>query len=442
MAAWYVYSGAAGTGSGADWANAKTTLQLAITAGAAGDTYYIAHDHVQTAAANTTITGKGSLTAPDRYLCVRRDGSVPPVASDLTTGASFATTGNSSLNFAPLEAYVYGLILTAGDGAAGSAASLSVNASASTRSAWESCSFILGSTNSTVRVNLTTANSSTIELNNCNVTFGAASQGLSTSFISRVTIRNKPGSSFINGGTVPTALFKANPSGVLIVSGVDLSALGSGTSIIEASTGLHHSQFINCKTDAAVTFAATPINSGATADFIGCGSTGNVARNERYQYSGTLTTETVIVRTGGASDGTTSYSWKVVTTANSKRDHPFRTFEGAIWNAATSSKTLTIHAVTDNVTLKDDEIWVEVEYLSSSATPVATLITDANATVLTTAANQATSTETWTTTGLTTPVKQELDVTFTPQMAGPIRWRVCVAKASTTVYIDPKPVIS
>ena len=45
------------------------------------------------------------------------------------------------------------------------------------------------------------------------------------------------------------------------------------------------------------------------------------------------------------------------------------------------------------------------------------------------AANITTSTATWTTTGLTTPVKQKIAITFTPQMKGYFRIVFKVAKA-------------
>ena len=126
------------------------------------------------------------------------------------------------------------------------------------------------------------------------------------------------------------------------------------------------------------------------------------------------------------------------TAANCSPAQPFETFEGAFWNTATgSSKTLTLYCVTDNVTLTDADIWVEVEYLGSSATPLASLASSAPATILTTASNLSTTTEAWTTTGLATPVKQKMTVSFTPQMIGPARWKVKVAKASTTVYVCP-----
>jgi hypothetical protein len=156
----------------------------------------------------------------------------------------------------------------------------------------------------------------------------------------------------------------------------------------------------------------------------------------------TLTTESVIKRTGGASNGTTGYSWKIVSTANNEFVLPFETFEGFLWNEDTgAAKTLTVHTVTDNVTLKDNEIWLEVEYLGNASYPLSSLI-DNGSNVLAAGASQATSTETWTTTGLVTPVKQKLEVTFTPQMKGLIRWKVKYAKISSTVYICPKAELS
>jgi hypothetical protein len=43
---------------------------------------------------------------------------------------------------------------------------------------------------------------------------------------------------------------------------------------------------------------------------------------------------------------------------------------------------------------------------------------------------------------LTTPVKQELSVTFTPEEKGPIRFRVMLGKASTVMYLCPEAVVS
>lgn len=435
MAARYVYHGGSNTSPYDTWAKAATTLATAITGSAAGDDFWVASDHSETQASVLTLSFNSSITSPQRCISVNRAGSTPPVAADILAGATITTTGASGIDIAGC-AYIYGVTFNCATGATG--ASLAISG---TPLKLESCALNLVGTGSGNQIQLCSSTQSLTELIDTTMSFGATGQSISSAGSFRWA--NKPGSTAITGAIVPTTLItNINNLVSFELVGLDLSAAGSGKTLSAGTrVGVN---LINCKLGASVTVAGTPSVRGSRGiNVIGCSSTTNVSRNERYRYEGTLTTETTIKRTAGASDGTTAYSWKVVTTANAKRTFPFETFEGAVWNSTTgSAKTLTIHTVTDNVTLTDAEIWVEVEYLGSSATPVSTLITDANATVLTTAAWRATTTEAWTTTGLATPVKQKLEVTFTPQMAGPIRWRVKVAKASTTVYICPNADLS
>lgn len=120
-----------------------------------------------------------------------------------------------------------------------------------------------------------------------------------------------------------------------------------------------------------------------------------------------------------------------------------RSPEIMVWNDTTgSSKTLTIEILHDNATaLKDNEVWVDAIYLGSSSYPLGTLVSD-GASFVATAANQTTSSATWTTTGMSNPNKQKLSVTFTPQLKGFVIARVIVAKASYTLYVDPVATIS
>src|SRR6478752_6283404 len=97
MANWYVWSGATGGGTGVDWANAYITLQAAVTAKAAGDTFFVAHDHAQSQSAALTITAKGTSVSMNRIYCVNRAGAVPPGPADLTTGASITVTGTGGI---------------------------------------------------------------------------------------------------------------------------------------------------------------------------------------------------------------------------------------------------------------------------------------------------------------------------------------------------------
>lgn len=440
MANMYVYSGAAGTATGADWTNAKLTLAAGATASAVGDDIWVASDHAETAAAATTIIFPGTTASPNRCMSVNRAGSVPPVAADLTAGASVTTTGAFSITFGG-SAYIYGITANCGTGA--NSATLTVGNSSNSWQMYDTCALNLIATTGANRIVINAQSSAGVELNNTTISFGSVSQSISHSLGGRFEWRNKSGSVAITGATLPNTLMSTASTiiGRILFSGLDLSSLGSGKNI--AGTNGTRFEIVNCKLDPSVTVASTPGQASSLGiRLLGSHSTTNVQRNEIYHYAGTLTTETTIKRTGGASDGTNSYSWKIITTANAKRQVSFESFEGVIWNTSLTAKTLTVHCVTDNVTLTDAEAWVEVDYLGSSATPISTNITDANATLLSTAANQTTSTETWTTTGLTTPVKQQFNVTFTPAMIGLIRWRVRVAKASTTVYVCPKAELS
>lgn len=441
MANFYVYSGAVGTATGADWTNAKTTLAAAATAAAAGDDIWVADDHAESVAASANITFAGTSGVPNRCFCVRRTGgSVPPVAADLRTTATVTTTGATNVVIGG-TIYMYGITFNAGSGAV--AANINLNNSARNQ-VYEQCVFKIVGTTGTNAMTLGTVAGTRVEFIDCKFGVAAVGQNIVVNQGSIFIWRSTSGMQALTGATIPTSIFSgAAAIPTVELRGLDLSQLGSGNSIF-ANAGAN-AKIINCKLNSLATImsAAPGQSSAAGIQLLGSGSAGIVERNELLQFGGNLTTETTIVRTGGASDGTTAFSWKLVSNANLKRQQPMQTFEGAIWNAAVgSAKTLTVHIVTDNVTLTDAEAWLEVEYLGSSASPLASFVSDGAASQLATAAAQATSTETWTTTGLTTPVKQKLEVTFTPQMAGLIRWRVRFAKASTTVYVCPKAELS
>lgn len=437
MADRYVWSGAGGSADGSSWANAHLTLTAAIAAGAAGDVYFVAHDHAESTAGNVTLTFKGTTLSPDRCICVNRAGSVPPVGADLTTGGAVATTGAGNLHVLG-GAVVRGLTFNCGSGALNPSMRFG---DAAVRIIFRNCAFnmVASGTSAAIQPNGTSAGGRWVEWRDCTVSFANASQSINCFGIRFRWSRG----SLLAGSAVPTVLFSgaSTTTGEIIVDGVDLSQAGSGKSLISGSVS-GPVTFRYCKVHASVAVATAPLqNVQGPVSLIGCNSGSNVQRNESHAHQGVLTTETTIVRTGGASDGTTPFSWKIVSAANNKRDFSFETFEGAIWNDSIgSAKTLTVHVVTDNVTLTDHEIWLEVDFLGDGSFPLSSRVSDDAATLLTAAANQASdSGEAWTTTGLTTPVKQKLEVTFTPAMKGPIRWRVKYAKASSTVYVCPKP---
>lgn len=417
------------------WAAAGARLRLFAGKGwaPAGDTVYVSDDHAETGS-DLSLVFQGTAASPVRILCVNHSGSVPPVSADLaTTGVCTASAGAASISGA---AYVYGITFTV---TANSQLILGGNAPSDLQ--FVNCKF--RNTNSTANAwpigSTGAASAEVIIFDNTTVEFGAAGSYLRM-VGGQFIWRNTPNA--IVSGTLPTTLFAGDSSegiSTIIFDGVDLSALGSGKTIMGANGGKNFTQLINCKLGASVTVAATPAVPGNRVEVINCDSGATGYRNEIYDYSGTLTVETTIIRTAGASDGVQAVSWKIVTTANCSRVFPFRSFPIGLWNTATGgAKTATVEIVNDGTTLKDSEAALEVSYLGSSSYPLASRVTTAAADLLNAGANISTSTETWTTTGLSSPVKQKMAASFTPNMVGLVRATVVVSKASQTLYADYK----
>lgn len=428
MADKYLYSGAVGTGTGASWANAYTAMATAAAGMAAGDNLWVASAHSESTAAAITITFPGTAASPNQIISVNRAGSVPPVAADVLDGAVVTTTGTSSITLAG-HFYMRGVTFNVGTGAV--AASFLTG---SLSGVFENCTINIVATVGTSRITLPSSPGYGF-LKNCVLTFANASQGINGSTFDML------GGSVCLTGTAVTTMILGTTYSVNSFDGVDLSGLSGKT--LMPSSGIADTRFINCKLPASITVQASGGDPIATAGVrvIGSNSTGNVERNEFYHPTGILTTETTVIRTAGASDGTTPYSWKAVSAAAATVARPFSTLEGELWNGlAGSSRTLTFHCLTDNVALNNNDIWVEVEYLGTAGNPQTTLVSSGPANILSTgSALTSDSGEAWTTTGIVTPNKQKFSVSFTPQIAGPIRWRVKVAKPSTTIYVDANP---
>jgi hypothetical protein len=159
-------------------------------------------------------------------------------------------------------------------------------------------------------------------------------------------------------------------------------------------------------------------------------------RDEIYGLAGTLTTETTIVRTGGESDGTTGASRKVVTGSGSAWAFPFEAPPIAVWNETVGSAiTVTLFGIWGGGAVpNNDDFWIDVDYLGSSASPISSRATSTKSNILASNAGLSTDASTWG--GSTTAFKTS--VTITPQMKGYIYVTPKMAKASTTLYYDEK----
>lgn len=392
MAHVYIDSAAAGTGTGADWANAYTTAVTALGAKVAGDNFWVASGHAETAGAAKALTSPGTSASPCTLISVNKAGSVPPVSADILSGASIAVTGAFNITAAGVL-YCWGVNFTLGTAANQARFVTSVNA------IWtiKNSSIILNNTNSNSHIQVGESTSTSIHWDNVVCTFGDVGQGL-RAFGGRFKWQSTTAAIL---GSVPTTLFNATSAAMDIkLEGVDLSAMTTQT-IFAASTLASRQNVTNCKIGAGVviTGVSTGVH-GPETYVINSDSAGTNYRHEKHTYAGSQVVDTVLIRTGGASNGTTGIATKITATANAEWVNPFAAIKIAKWNDTTAANvTVTIEGLQDprtSVSLPTNaDVWIELSYMGSAATPIATINSGTKADYLAAGANLTASTEAW-----------------------------------------------
>lgn len=431
--------------NGSTWALAKATLVGAAGIDAAGDSIWLSQSHAESSATSQTIPLAGTKASPVRVIA-GNDAASPPTT---TATASVSTTGANGITISG-SAYFYGITFSSGSGAVN--APLALNNVATTADAieiFDTCSLISAATGSASFINIGAVGASnneptkTVWLNS-----DAKVSGASASIDVYGDLQWR-GGSILSGNATTGKLFRAGsvsrpPS--VDVDSVNFTNLSASCPMVDATRAGKY-RFANCRLPASWTgglITGTP-TANFRAEMINCDSADTNYRLWVEDYAGSIIDETTLVRSGGATDGTTPVSWKMATTANANElVVPLVSPEMAIWNETTAaSKTVTVEILHDSATaLTDAEVWLEVEYLGTSGVPLGSIASDHRATPLTTAANQTSSSVTWTTTGMTNPNKQALAVTFTPQEKGFFVGRVYLAKASKTIYVDCEMTVS
>ncbi len=432
--------GVVGNFTGGQAPHARLNPACASTWSQAGNYIYIHSAHAETQSTTISIAGQGTVILPNIILC-HNGAAYPPLTGNITTGASITSTSNVALSMTNVGAYVEGVAFTLNGGSAGA---IFLGSNSASRHKYRNCSFTLGGSATasvSVGANAGAVNPTTIEWDNVTVVFGNIAQRIGA----RDCIFLWQNTATAISGTQPTNLFSAHDSAagsgcLLTIQGVDLSFVGSGKNLVRAdlsgSGGLYN--FIDCKLNASVAIQNAPASAGIRTNIIRCDSGATNYRVEAYDFAGTQTTELTIVRTSppGATDNTTPISWKIVTTANSSWLFPFKCIPISIWNNVSDGSTITVvvegiwggGAVPNN-----DDIWLEVEYMGSSATPQGTFSINTKANYLATGTAQSSSTSTWG--GSTTPFK--MTASIVPLLKGPLNIMIKVAKPSSTFYINP-----
>jgi hypothetical protein len=173
--------------------------------------------------------------------------------------------------------------------------------------------------------------------------------------------------------------------------------------------------------------------------FIHCDAGDTTYRTERWNWFGRQFTDTATTRVGGASDGNTPISWRIVSNAGVRWEFPYESLPISIWNNIVGTPiTVTLQGIWAGPLLPmNDEIWMDIQYYGTSGYPLSSKATTTKADWLTAGEYVALGSGLWS--GSTTPFT--ITTTIVPQERGPITIYVCVGRPSSTYYIDPKPLV-
>ena len=437
--------------SGGTWDSAKATALGADAIDLAGDFIFFDSNHVESfSAGQVTLNFTGIKGKPTKVLSVLRSSGQPPTT--LLAGAQINSDGANTpnLEFICQELYCYGMFCNIGAVATTANILFGNGAATDFLQTFEKCKFNLRSTNTNVcfiKIGQSATNNAPGLFRFVNTDFKFADSFNSLSVFQAGV--EWTGGSIMSGSTTPTVLFRdetANGRTATInVSGVNLSNLSSTVNLIGVGSRRTLASIRDCKLPASWTGSLV---SGTMLQSDSVVMDNSDATNTNYRkwlesFFGSLKHETTIVRTGGATDGTTPLAWKMATNANAATPSGvLLSTERAQWNELTgSAKTLTVEIVHDSQgagtggRFRDDEIWLEVMALDTASFPLGGWVSDKASSPMT-PLDQTDSAVAWTTTGLTSPLKQALSVTVTPQVKGHFIYRVAMASPGKICYVD------
>lgn len=444
MTVYYVDNAGSNTSPYDTWAKAANNIATIAAIDSAGDTIYVASTHTESTAGNINLDWAGTSSSPTEIIC-GTTAAAPPTTYAQT--ASIAVTGNVNIAVNTTNAgnaAIHGVVLTAGATTNNANVRLAVGVSSSVVA--QDCELSLGGSSNNSRVQLSAATGAVGRAIDCTFNFSSTAQ--------KIGISGNGASGLIEGGSIKsgssaiTDIFEfSSPGTFLLVSGFDVSNAAAAANMCSTTqTGV---RFLIRDSKLPSSWsgslnASTP-GDGAVFEMHNCDSGDTHYNYARSVSGGTIVDETTLVKTGGATDAdSTTISWRVDTGTNATDGFAMRTEEIMIDNSTVgSSVTVTLDILHDSVTnLTNAEIWLEVMSLNTSGVPLGSwtrddVAGDNSGNRLATAADQASSAATWTTTGMTNPNTQKLSVTFTPQETGYIIGRVACSKASYTLYIDP-----
>ncbi len=370
--------------------------------GVTGDTLWLRSTHAETQGTAITYnfgTGQGA-SLESKIICITGT-HIPPISGDITTGASITTTsGNITMS---LLCYFYGItfVLSAGKPILG-------NGTTSTHMRYDSCTFNITSSSQTLIGNI----GQRTDLINC--TFGVNSSTARLCFQGEVYWRDSATPLTTSLAHYPSPLINVtsleSASHVLIencnFSVYDGNNSATGPMFNVNDVGAQRIVIKNCLPPSTAIFLPIVAAGGGTGwcvDVINTGASGHTYINQRFTMEGTQDTDATVVRTGGASDGTTPVSWKVTTPGMTPPGYtswtrPFELIPIDQWNTVINTdRIVTLEGWWNGAALpNNDDIWLEATYFGTSGSTLGSRTSQGKVTYLTTHTALPSSLTAWT----------------------------------------------
>jgi hypothetical protein len=345
---------------GSTWAAPSPRLSL-LSAGVnyaiPGDTIFVAANHIETATASITMGSSPAITQSSviSVICVDPTSPIPPTSANVTTGAS--VTATTTISFG--HCYVRGIAWTC---------------TAPTFNYFcrlENCT-ITTTVTGTFTPGFQTAGR--YELDNVSINAVTASS-TNLNIAGRILWKNSKVLSAVTG-TLVTFNVTSGVAGACVFENCDVSNFSTNGYLSVSGPGAVGITFVNCKLPTLVA-QTIPWQTGGTTYTVSTrvdimnSDTGNViSRHERYIREGWLATRTNMYVTGGASDGTTPFSWVLVASGPASLVTPFESMPLTVYNTTVGTAlTVTIEALARSATIPTNaQISILVSYLNSATT--------------------------------------------------------------------------